>query len=122
MGPEIFNQILFLENLKELIFTTDLLLYDLSKLVHLECFDFTIKNCKLKKQLYTYSHIPNSDYLTDSTYTRIIIPDNIKTLCCESNKLKSLDNLPFKLIRLSCHGNKITSLDNLPPLLKCKSN
>ena len=53
------------------------------------------------------------------------LPDNIKSLWCNGNRLTRLPPLPSQLTQLRCDGNQLTSLPPLPPylrLLRCDSN
>lgn len=46
------------------------------------------------------------------------IPDNVKILLCEMNKLTSLPTLPSTLVNLHCQYNKLTELPTLPNNIK----
>ena len=53
------------------------------------------------------------------------LPNNIKSLWCNGNRLTSLPPLPRQLTQLRCDGNQLTSLPLLPPglrLLRCDAN
>ena len=41
----------------------------------------------------------------------IKLPENLKELFCNNNKLKTLDNLPKDLEKLSCENNPIISIN-----------
>ena len=47
-----------------------------------------------------------------------ILPNSLKEICFNNNKLRSLPNLPNSLIKLKCSNNRLRSLPNLPLSLK----
>ena len=53
------------------------------------------------------------------------LPETIKTLFCDRNKLTKLPELPKGLINLYCYNNNLTELPELPEgleLLDCEDN